>query len=87
MLISRLVPGALALAAAGAAVAGPTVPLGQPLGLTLGGALGINLGNALGAVLGTQLGAILPWAGSGVLVAGAASLGFGIYLSRRKRQR
>jgi hypothetical protein len=55
--------------------------------LTLGGALGINLGNALGAVLGTQLGAILPWAGSGVLVAGAASLGFGIYLSRRKRQR
>ena len=87
MRVSKLVSGAAALGAAGTALAGPTIPLGQPLGLSLGEPLGNALGAVLGTFLGTPLGALVPVAGSGVLLVGAASLAFGIYLSRRKRRR
>ena len=87
MRVSKLVSGAAALGAPAAAFAGPTIPLGQPLGLTLGEPLGNALGAVLGTFLGTPLGAIVPLAGSGVLLVGAASLAFGIFLARRKRRR
>jgi hypothetical protein len=92
MRVSKVITGVLALTAAGAALAGPTVvPLGQPLGdslgIGLGDSLGGTLGSTLGTFLGTPLGAIVPLAGSGVLLVGAASLAVGIYMSRRKRGR
>ena len=83
---ARLLIALSGLAGAGSAVAGPTIPLGQPLGLTLGHVLGNPLGNFLGGVLGHPLGDVLP-AGSVVLVVAAASLGLGIYIARRKRHR
>ena len=83
---TRLWMAAVGLATAGPAMAGPTVPLGQPLGLTLGSVLGTPLGGLLGGVLGLPLGDVLP-AGSAVLVVAAVSLGLGILIARRKRHR
>lgn len=79
---ARLWMTMLGLASAGSAVAGPTVPLGQPLGLTLG----TVLGHPLGGVLGVPLGDVLP-AGSAVLMVATVSLALGIYIVRRKRHR
>jgi len=56
--------------------AGPTVPLGTPLGLALGSLLGAS-----------TLGDVLPLAGSGLLVVAAASLVVGIRLARSKRSK
>ena len=72
MQVARIVAGSLAFAAAGVASAGTPV--------------GISLGSTLGSVLGQPVGDLLPIAGSGVLLLGAATLGLGIYLSRRKRR-
>ena len=72
-----LVAGSLALTVASAALAA------APLGTPLGGRLGIGLGS----VLGFQLGAPLPIVGGGLLVVAAASLAFGIWIVRRKKDR
>jgi len=80
MKLTNLVAAALALTAATTAAAGPTVPLGTPLGRTLG--------VGLGSLLGTQLGGVaLPIVGGGLLAVAAASLAFGIWIVRRKKNR
>lgn len=71
-----------ALAAADAALAGPTIPLGSPLG----NPLGLTLGTTLGSVLGIPLD-VVPVAGSVLLLVAAASLALGIYIVRHKRHR
>jgi len=71
MHVAKVVAGSLAFAAAGVASAGTRV--------------GISLGANLGSLLGQPVGDVLP-AGSAVLLLGAAMLGLGIYLSRRKRR-
>jgi hypothetical protein len=83
----RLIAGLAGMIAAGAAWAGPTVPLGTPLGVALGEPLGVALGLALGAVLGIPLGSVVPIAASGVLVVAAVGLGLGIWIVRRKHRR
>jgi len=75
----KLIVVTSALAMTTLALAGPTVPLGTPLG----GTLGIGLG----AVLGNALGSILPIASGGLLTVAALSLVLGIYIVRRKRSR
>lgn len=74
-----LVAGSLALTVASAALAGPAAPLGVPLG----GRLGVGLGS----LLGFQLGLPLPIVGGGLLAVAAASLAFGIWIVRRKKDR
>jgi len=75
----KLIVVTSALAMTNLALAGPTVPLGTPLGQPLG--------IALGAVLGNALGSILPIASGGLLTVAALSLVVGIYIVRRKRIR
>jgi len=72
MQITKLAASAAVLAVAGHASAGTAV------GLTLGG--------TVGSALGLSLGDTLPLAGSGVLLLGAAMLGVGVYIARRKRR-
>ena len=79
MSLVKLIVAASALAMANLALAGPTVPLGTPLGR--------SLGIGLGAVLGNRLGSVLPIAGGGLLIVAALSLVLGIYIVRRKRNR
>ena len=81
--MNRLIIGAGALLATNAAVAGPTVGLGVPVGRTLG----LTLGTTLGALLGQPVGDVLPMAGSALLLVAAVSLALGIYVVRRKRGR
>ena len=79
----------MAMLGAGAttsALAGPSIPLGEPLGLSLGNALGQPFGGTLGSVLGVPLGDVLP-ASSAVLLVAAVTLGVAIHIARRKRHR
>ena len=73
--------------AAWAAIVALGNPLGEPLGQGLGDRLGGTLGNALGDLLGSQLGSVLPLASVGLFGVSAASLAFGIYIVKRKKQR
>ena len=77
--MNRLTIGAGALLATNAALAGPTVGLGVPVGR--------DLGLSLGALLGLPLGEVVPIAGSGLLLVAGVSLALGIYVVRRKRSR
>jgi hypothetical protein len=75
----KLIVGTLAVLISPAALAGPTVPLGF--------ALGLSLGTTLGAVLGAPLGSVLPIASVSLLTVAAVSLLIGIYIVRRKKHR
>ena len=82
MKTQRWIAGVSAVVASGTALAGvSTVPLGTPVGFTLGGALGVTLGDLI------AVGGVLPIAGGGMLLVGAASLGLGIWIARRKHRR
>lgn len=87
----KLIVTAMAAFLANAALAGPTVALGEPLGSALGRGLGLTLGDALGAtlavVLGTPLGGVLPIESAGLLTVSAVSLAVGIYIVKRKKHR
>jgi hypothetical protein len=83
---AKVLMAVLGLGSAGSAMAGPTIALGHPLGLTLGNTLGDPLGHVLGGLLGLPLGDTLP-VGSAAFVLAAVSLGVGIYIARRKRHR
>jgi hypothetical protein len=76
--LNKLIVGTFAWSMAGAALAGPTVPLGTPLGTTLGVALGAVLG-------GVPLGSDLPIASVALLTIAAVSLVVGIGIVRRKK--
>ena len=75
---NRLIVGTLAVSITSVAMAGPTVPLGTPMG----GPLGVTLGE----VLGFSLGSALPIASGGLLIVAAASLMIGIAIVRRKKK-
>ena len=78
MTTTRLIVGmqvAILASAASAAAAGPTVPLGTPVGVGLGSLLG-----------GHVLGQALPLVGGGMVVLAAACLALGIYIVRRKQK-
>jgi len=87
--IRPMVAGSASLLAAvsGAALAGPTVPLGVSLGSPLGISLGTALGAVLGSALGSPLGQVLSVNGGGLLTVAAASLVAGILIVRRKKRR
>lgn len=83
---AKWIVAAAAASAANAALAA-VVALGTRLGEPLGQGLGNRLGGALGDVLGSQLGSVLPLASVGLFGVSAASLAFGIYIVKRKKQR
>ena len=81
MSLNRWIACASGLVVAGTAFAGPsTVPLGTPVGQTLG----IQVGTVLGDLI--AVGGALPIGGGGLLLVGAASLGIGVWIARRKKR-
>lgn len=71
----NLVVGTMTLLAMSGELAAQAVPLGSPLGT----GLGVTLGNLLGTPL--------PIVGGGLLAVAGASLGLGIWIVRRKKNR